>query len=82
MENMEKDNNQAKKRKMSSNSLSEELTQDELLSLIIKCANFAAVKHSRQRRCNREQTPYINHPIGIIFFKMKIFTNLLKIDII
>ncbi|XP_058792426.1 guanosine-3',5'-bis(diphosphate) 3'-pyrophosphohydrolase MESH1 [Phymastichus coffea] len=39
--------------------------QDELISLIIYCANFAAEKHSRQRRCNKEQTPYINHPIGV-----------------
>lgn len=31
---------------------------------IIKCVNFAAVKHKDQRRKDPEQTPYINHPIG------------------
>ena len=41
-----------------------ELTKEELLSMVIKCANFAALKHSKQRRKNEEQTPYINHPIG------------------
>lgn len=52
-----------KKRK--TNSLNEhELSNDELLALIVKCTNFAAVKHSKQRRFNKEQTPYINHPIG------------------
>lgn len=41
-----------------------ELTKEELLSMVIKCTNFAALKHSKQRRKNKEQTPYINHPIG------------------
>lgn len=30
-----------------------------------KCLNFAAIKHSTQRRKNKEKTPYINHPIGV-----------------
>lgn len=31
---------------------------------IIKCSNFAAIKHKDQRRKDEEKTPYINHPIG------------------
>ena len=34
-------------------------------SVIIKAANFAAIKHKDQRRSDPEQTPYINHPIGV-----------------
>lgn len=37
----------------------------ELTSLIIKTTHFAAVKHKDQRRKDPEQTPYINHPIGV-----------------
>ncbi|KAK8733096.1 hypothetical protein OTU49_006757 [Cherax quadricarinatus] len=37
------------------------------LAEIIKCVNFAAVKHKNQRRKDPEQTPYINHPIGVAF---------------
>ncbi len=32
---------------------------------LIKAANFAAIKHSNQRRKDSAQTPYINHPIGV-----------------
>ncbi|KAF4522188.1 hypothetical protein B566_EDAN007336 [Ephemera danica] len=32
---------------------------------LLKCVNFAALKHSRQRRKDAEETPYINHPIGV-----------------
>jgi hypothetical protein len=32
--------------------------------LLLRCANFAAVKHARQRRKDPQQTPYINHPLG------------------
>ncbi|XP_011448343.3 guanosine-3',5'-bis(diphosphate) 3'-pyrophosphohydrolase MESH1 [Magallana gigas] len=32
---------------------------------IIKCSNFAAIKHKDQRRKDEEKTPYINHPIGV-----------------
>ncbi|XP_013406805.1 guanosine-3',5'-bis(diphosphate) 3'-pyrophosphohydrolase MESH1 isoform X2 [Lingula anatina] len=35
--------------------------------ILIKCTNFAALKHSKQRRKDREQTPYINHPIGVAY---------------
>ena len=34
-------------------------------SVIIKAANFAAIKHKDQRRKDPDQTPYINHPIGV-----------------
>ncbi|XP_043467989.1 guanosine-3',5'-bis(diphosphate) 3'-pyrophosphohydrolase MESH1 isoform X2 [Leptopilina heterotoma] len=46
-------------------SCSNELTKEELISMIVRCTNFAALKHSKQRRKNIEQTPYINHPIGV-----------------
>lgn len=36
-------------------------------SAIVKCMNFAAVKHCSQRRKNPQQTPYINHPIGVAY---------------
>ncbi|CAB0020679.1 unnamed protein product [Nesidiocoris tenuis] len=35
------------------------------ISDIVRCANFCAVKHQNQRRLNKDQTPYINHPIGV-----------------
>ena len=37
---------------------------DDVLAIIIKCMNFAAVKHKYQRRKDPEKTPYINHVIG------------------
>lgn len=43
-----------------------ELSKEELLSLVIKCANFAAEKHRTQRRKDVDQTPYINHPLGSV----------------
>ncbi|XP_071576326.1 guanosine-3',5'-bis(diphosphate) 3'-pyrophosphohydrolase MESH1 isoform X2 [Temnothorax nylanderi] len=43
-----------------------ELTKEELLSQVIKCASFAAEKHQNQRRKNVNQTPYINHPLAIL----------------
>lgn len=42
------------------------LSKEELLSQVIKCANFAAEKHRNQRRKNADQTPYINHPLGSV----------------
>lgn len=42
-----------------------ELSKEELLSSVIKCASFAAEKHRNQRRKDVEQTPYINHPLGV-----------------
>ncbi|XP_034945192.1 guanosine-3',5'-bis(diphosphate) 3'-pyrophosphohydrolase MESH1 isoform X1 [Chelonus insularis] len=41
------------------------LSKQELLSVIIKSINFAALKHKDQRRHDLEATPYINHPIGV-----------------
>lgn len=35
------------------------------LALLLKALNFAALKHSTQRRKDPEKTPYINHPIGV-----------------
>ncbi|XP_059486921.1 guanosine-3',5'-bis(diphosphate) 3'-pyrophosphohydrolase MESH1 [Neocloeon triangulifer] len=35
--------------------------------VLIRCAFFAAHKHSNQRRKNVDSTPYINHPLGVAF---------------
>lgn len=35
------------------------------LADVIKAADFAAKKHRDQRRKDPQQTPYINHPIGV-----------------
>jgi len=35
------------------------------VALLLKAANFAAKKHSKQKRKDPEQTPYINHPLGV-----------------
>ncbi|KAF0473293.1 guanosine-3,5-bisdiphosphate 3-pyrophosphohydrolase MESH1 [Gigaspora margarita] len=35
------------------------------ISTLIDTLDFAAKKHSRQKRKDREGTPYINHPIGV-----------------
>lgn len=35
------------------------------LTLYTDCIDFAAKKHRDQRRLDAEQTPYINHPIGM-----------------
>lgn len=37
----------------------------EAVSLLIRCADFAAKKHKDQRRKDPEKTPYINHPLGV-----------------
>ncbi|XP_003694310.1 guanosine-3',5'-bis(diphosphate) 3'-pyrophosphohydrolase MESH1 [Apis florea] len=44
---------------------SRELTNAELLSIVMRCVNFAAIKHKDQRRKDEKETPYINHPIGV-----------------
>lgn len=31
---------------------------------LINCADFAAIKHRNQRRKDKDETPYVNHPIG------------------
>lgn len=53
-----------------------ELSKEELLSSVIKCASFAAEKHRNQRRKDVEQTPYINHPLGLV---MSSYNNLIGI---
>ena len=35
------------------------------LTTIMEATHFAAVKHKDQRRKDKCQTPYINHPIGV-----------------
>ncbi|XP_011305705.1 guanosine-3',5'-bis(diphosphate) 3'-pyrophosphohydrolase MESH1 [Fopius arisanus] len=42
-----------------------DLSKGQLLSLVIKCSDFAAKKHRKQRRMDAEATPYINHPLGV-----------------
>ncbi|XP_076227005.1 metazoan SpoT homolog-1 [Nomia melanderi] len=42
-----------------------EISNAELLTLLMKCVNFAAIKHKNQKRKDAEGTPYINHPIGV-----------------
>ena len=42
-----------------------EITECFPVAEIIRCSNFAAVKHKYQRRKDPEKTPYINHPIGL-----------------
>ncbi|XP_001369058.1 guanosine-3',5'-bis(diphosphate) 3'-pyrophosphohydrolase MESH1 isoform X7 [Monodelphis domestica] len=34
-------------------------------ALLLEAVDFAARKHSKQRRKDPEKTPYINHPIGV-----------------
>ncbi|GFO20833.1 guanosine-3',5'-bis(diphosphate) 3'-pyrophosphohydrolase mesh1 [Plakobranchus ocellatus] len=44
-------------------------TQDEAYAKIVKeivrCTNFAAIKHKDQRRKDKQKTPYVNHVIGV-----------------
>ncbi|KAI0214773.1 Guanosine-3',5'-bis(diphosphate) 3'-pyrophosphohydrolase MESH1 [Lamellibrachia satsuma] len=40
---------------------------ETLLPQLMRAVNFAAVKHKMQRRHNIEETPYINHPIGVAY---------------
>ena len=35
------------------------------LGELLFCLDFAAKKHKDQRRSDPEETPYINHPIGV-----------------
>ncbi|GJQ69375.1 hypothetical protein Trydic_g6499 [Trypoxylus dichotomus] len=45
----------------------EVLNAPEILQKVIKCVNFATIKHKDQRRKDIEKTPYINHPIGVAY---------------
>jgi guanosine-3',5'-bis(diphosphate) 3'-pyrophosphohydrolase len=38
---------------------------NDAIKMYTKCINFAAIKHRDQRRLDKEETPYINHPIGV-----------------
>merc|ERR1712183_172260 len=40
---------------------------EDAISSIITATNFAAIKHKNQRRKDPDQTPYINHPIGVAY---------------
>lgn len=40
------------------------LTSDRLVSKVIQCVNFSALKHKYQKRKGIDEEPYINHPIG------------------
>ncbi|CAG7726291.1 unnamed protein product [Allacma fusca] len=42
-----------------------ETSPRELLSNLFFCFDFACRKHSTQRRKDPQQSPYINHPIGV-----------------
>lgn len=42
-------------------------TSENPLGLLLKAVDFAAKKHSTQRRKDVDKTPYINHPIGVAF---------------
>jgi (p)ppGpp synthase/HD superfamily hydrolase len=36
------------------------------IARVVSATNFAAMKHSAQRRKNKEKSPYINHPIEVM----------------
>jgi (p)ppGpp synthase/HD superfamily hydrolase len=38
---------------------------DDVVGQILLAANFAAIKHRNQKRKDSDETPYINHPIGV-----------------
>jgi GTP diphosphokinase / guanosine-3',5'-bis(diphosphate) 3'-diphosphatase len=35
------------------------------IGLVLRAAQFAAIKHRDQRRKDKEETPYINHPLAL-----------------
>lgn len=37
----------------------------DVTAKLLHAACFAAIKHSKQRRKDPEQSPYINHPLGV-----------------
>lgn len=47
----------------------------DVLATVIKCINFAAVKHKYQRRKDPEKTPYINHAIGKKIVEQRVITK-------
>lgn len=50
------------------------LIQDNPINVIgriLEAVQFAAIKHKDQRRKDPEETPYINHPIGVAYILWK-----------
>ncbi|XP_043274291.1 guanosine-3',5'-bis(diphosphate) 3'-pyrophosphohydrolase MESH1 isoform X5 [Venturia canescens] len=41
------------------------MAESQSLCAVMKAANFAAIKHTNQRRKDAAETPYINHPLGV-----------------
>lgn len=50
---------------MSTENLTTGNTNNAVITALIKCVNFAAIKHKDQRRNDEVKTPYINHPVGM-----------------
>ncbi|XP_005096478.1 guanosine-3',5'-bis(diphosphate) 3'-pyrophosphohydrolase MESH1 [Aplysia californica] len=44
---------------------SENGDQSRITMELMRCTNFAAIKHKDQRRKDKEKTPYVNHVIGV-----------------
>ena len=45
--------------------------QINVIGRILEAVQFAAIKHKDQRRKDPEETPYINHPIGVAYILWK-----------
>ena len=43
----------------------------DVVGRILEAVQFAAIKHKDQRRKDPEETPYINHPIGVAYILWK-----------
>ena len=41
------------------------MTAADDTGLVLRAAQFAAMKHRNQRRMDKEATPYINHPLAL-----------------
>jgi len=39
--------------------------KDDAVGQMLLAANFAAIKHRSQKRKDAQETPYINHPLGV-----------------
>ncbi|BFZ22055.1 hypothetical protein BsWGS_25094 [Bradybaena similaris] len=53
--------------KMSADQLPKSASQIKMIKEIIRCINYAAIKHRDARRQDEYQTPYINHLIDISY---------------
>lgn len=47
------------------------MSEKDVLGALLEAVNFAAKKHRDQRRKDKYQTPYINHPIGCAYLLWK-----------